>query len=520
MAEPQFPPSVDAASAAQAIKAFEAALGADAVFFDDLDRDAYRDKFAIDDAKHIPLGAIAPSKAEEVQAAVRIANDYKIPLWPISRGKNLGYGASAPQLSGSVVLDLSRMRKIEIDEENGVALLEPGVGFYDLYDYLQANKIKLWMSVPGNSWGSVVGNALDRGVGYTTYGDHAAQIHGLEVVLPDGELVRTGMGAMEGSPNWNIHPYGFGPGWDQMFCQSNFGVVTKMGLWMMPEPESVYGLDMEFPEENDLEWVVDLLAKFRREKLVQQAPSIGSWLRGAAVLTTRSEWQADKGPLTDATVAAIRERFNIGWWSANIRFYGYEGVNAAAAKTVKDAFNGRKLQSIKETAWRQGEPLEKSAWVGVPITFPLQNANWHGGRGGHVGYSPALPANGRRALDQFKRTKALYDEYGLDYHGSFALGERHITNVNQVLFDKDNPDMMGRVDGFFRALVADAWKQGYGEYRTHLDYMDLVASTFDFNDHALLRLNEKVKNAIDPNGVIAPGKSGIWPARLAGERKQ
>ena len=518
MAEPQYPPGVDAASAARAMKAFEAALGPDAVFFDALDRDAYRDKFAIDDAKHIPLGAIAPATTEEVQAAVRVANEYKIPLWPISRGKNLGYGASAPQLSGSVVLDLSRMRKIEIDEENGVALLEPGVGFYDLYDYLQANNIKLWMSVPGNSWGSVVGNALDRGVGYTTYGDHAAQIHGLEVVLPDGELVRTGMGAMKGSPNWVIHPYGFGPGWDQMFCQSNFGVVTKMGLWLMPEPESVYGLDMEFPEENDLEWVVDILAKFRREKLVQQAPSIGSWLRGAAVLTTRGEWQEDKGPLTDATVSAIRERFNIGWWSASIRFYGYADVNAAAARIVKEAFNGRKLQSIRETSWRQGEPLEKSAWVGVPVTFPLQNANWHGGRGGHVGYSPALPANGKRALDQFKRTKALYDEYGLDYHGSFALAERHITNVNQVLFDKDNPDMMIRVDGFFRALVADAHTQGYGEYRTHLDYMDLVASTFDFNDHALLRLNEKVKNALDPNGVIAPGKSGIWPARYAAQR--
>jgi 4-cresol dehydrogenase (hydroxylating) len=78
--------------------------------------------------------------------------------------------------------------------------------------------------------------------------------------------------------------------------------------------------------------------------------------------------------------------------------------------------------------------------------------------------------------------------------------------------------MMMRVDGFFRALVADARGQGYGEYRTHLDYMDLVASTFDFNDHALLRLNEKVKNALDPNGVIAPGKSGIWPTRYAAQR--
>ncbi len=121
------------------------------------------------------------------------------------------------------------MKKIELDEENGTVLLEPGVGFFDLYDYIQERKIPLWLSVPGNSWGSVAGNALDRGVGYTPYGDHSMQICGLEVVMPTGEVIRTGMGAMKGSPNWLLYRNGYGPGWDQMFVQSNFGIVTKMG---------------------------------------------------------------------------------------------------------------------------------------------------------------------------------------------------------------------------------------------------------------------------------------------------
>jgi hypothetical protein len=62
----------------------------------------------------------------------------------------------------------------------------------------------------------------------------------------------------------------------------------------------------------------------------------------------------------------------------------------------------------------------------------------------------------------------------MDYQGSFAFGERHLVNVNAMLFNKDDPAMMGRIDPFFRQLVADAKAQGYGEYRTHLDYMDLV----------------------------------------------
>ncbi|WP_244917308.1 FAD-binding oxidoreductase [Sphingobium xenophagum] len=145
------------------IAAFAAIVGKDNVFFDEADQLAYQDKFAIDDALHHPAGAVAPTTVEQVQAIVRVASERGLSLWPISRGKNLGYGGSAPLLAGSVVLDMSRMKKIDYDEANGTVLLEPGVGFYDLYDFLKSRGMKHWLSVPGNSWGSVVGNALDRG---------------------------------------------------------------------------------------------------------------------------------------------------------------------------------------------------------------------------------------------------------------------------------------------------------------------------------------------------------------------
>jgi 4-cresol dehydrogenase (hydroxylating) len=512
------PPGMSAAQLDSALKAMEGIVGRDWVLATDLDRDTYLDHFAVDESAHAPSAAVAPLTVQEVQQILRAANAHKLPLWPISRGKNFGYGGAAPLLKGSVVLDLSRMKKIEFDAENGTALLEPGVGFYDLYDYIQKHKLPYWVSTPGNSWGSVVGNALDRGVGYTTYGEHTAKICGMEVVLPTGELMRTGMGAMDGSPNWNLYRYGFGPAWDQMFVQSNYGVVTKAGIWLMPAPESMVGLDIELDQVDDLGWAVDLIAAIRRDGLLQQAPSIGSWLRGAAVLTTRKEWYDKPGALPDDVIAAIRKRFGIGWWSISLRFYGYEAVNEAAAGVVKQQFAKKTAQPFKVTRWKQGMPLEPTPFQGFPVTFPLQNAAWHGGRGGHVGYSPVLPANGRAAMDQFRRTYARYQEFGMDYHGSFAMGERAITNVNQVLFNKDDGEMMGRVDRFFRALVADATEKRYGEYRTHIDYMDLVASSYDFNDHALRRVNEVVKDALDPNGILAPGKSGIWPQRYRGLR--
>ncbi len=496
-----------------AFRAFAAAIGRDNVMTSEDDRIAYSDHFAGDEEKHRPSGAIAPASAEEVREVVRIAGRYKVPLWPISRGKNFGYGGSAPVIKGAVVLDLSRMKKIEVDAENGTVLVEPGVGFFDLYDYLQANKIPLWLSVPGNSWGSVAGNALDRGVGYTSYGDHAARICGLEVVLADGDIVRTGMGAMAGSKTWNLYRNGFGPGWDTMFCQSNFGVVTKLGLWLMPEPEAVTGYDYEFDKPDDLGWAIDTIMPLRRDGLIQQSPSIGNWLRSAAVMTTREQWTKEKGPLDDKVVTAIRDKFKIGWWSVQVRFYGHQDVVDASMRVLDRAFDKKPILSKKPASWKRGHPPEGSPVTGVPVTFPLANANWHGGRGGHLGYSPVLPPRGSLAMDQFKRTYALYQKYGMDYHASFAMSERSLVNVNQLLYDKDNADMMSRVDAMFRALVADASAHHYGEYRTHIDYMDLVAGSYDFNDQALLRLNNKVKAALDPHGVIAPGKSGIWGKR-------
>ena len=520
MADLVFPPGLDAAKLAAAKRAFAAAVGTANIFFDELDRDSYADKFAVDDAHHQPLGAVAPQTVEEIQAIVRIAGQYRLPLWPISRGKNLGYGGSAPMLSGSVVLDLSRMKKIELDEENGTVLLEPGVGFYDLYDFLKSRGLKYWLSVPGNSWGSVVGNALDRGVGYTPYGDHTSKICGMEVVLADASLVRTGMGALANSPTWQLYRYGFGPAWDQMFVQSNFGIVTKMGLWLMPEPESMMGMDVEFDSPEDLGPLIDTLGPLRREGLLQQSPTIGNWLRAAAILTTRGEWTDKPGALSDDVIAAIRKKFGMGWWGVSLRLYGREGVNKAAYAILEQAMSALKPMSLKSATWLRGQPIEPTGWTGTPLTFPMQNANWHGGRGGHIGFSPILPQSGARALEQFHRTYARYKEFGMDYQASFAFGERHLINVNAVLLNKDDAEMMKRIDPFLRTLVADSKARGYGEYRTHLDYMNTVAATYDFNGHALHKLNEKVKTALDPAGIIAPGKNGIWPAALAGRRSK
>jgi 4-cresol dehydrogenase (hydroxylating) len=116
------------------------------------------------------------------------------------------YGGSSCVVEDSVVLDLHRMNKIiELNEEYGFAIVEPGVSFVDLYEEIQQNGLNLWPSPPAIGWGSVIGNTLDRGFGYTSNGVHTESQCGMEVVLPNGDLLRTGMGAMADNSTFALY---------------------------------------------------------------------------------------------------------------------------------------------------------------------------------------------------------------------------------------------------------------------------------------------------------------------------
>ena len=512
------PPNVSEKQFQKALDAFAGVVGRQWVLATEEDRYTYMDIYAPGDAdKHTPSAAVGPQSAEEVQAIVRLANEYKVPLWPISRGKNLGYGAAAPVMPGTVVLDLGRMKRIiEVNERYGYCLIEPGVGFFDLFAYIQENKIPLWMSVPANAWGSVVGNALERGYGYTPYGENTKNICGMEIVLPNGEMIRTGTGAMSNSPNWHLFKYGFGPSWDQVFVQSNYGVVTKMGMWLMPEPEATLGLNMQLPDPDDIGWAVDALQPLRMNGVLQQSPSIGNSLRVVATQTPRSQWYDGDGALPDDVLRAILDKYNLGWWGVNLRLLRLRRSQRSPRQNHQSRLRETHQAGIRsrEVASRRSHrEFRRRRSQHQPA---LQIINWRGGRGGHLGFSPVLPASSEHVLKQFHSTKKRYEEIGVDYYGSFTLFERYTTNVNMMIYDRDDAALTTKVRNLFTVLVADAAKEGYSEYRTHISFMDDVALSFDYNNHALLRLNEAVKDALDPNGILAPGKQGIWPKAFRG----
>lgn len=143
----------------------------------------------------------------------------------------------------------------------------------------------------------MLGNAVERGVGYTPYGDHYMMHCGMEIVLPNGELIRTGMGALpspnadpnapphEQEPNscWQLFNYGFGPYNDGSFTQSSLGIVVKMGIWLMVNPGGYQSYLVTLPRDEDLHQAVEIIRPLRVAMVLQNVPTLRHILLDAAV---------------------------------------------------------------------------------------------------------------------------------------------------------------------------------------------------------------------------------------------
>ncbi len=163
------PAGVSEHDVARAIDAFVDVLGADAVITDADALLEFRDPYAYKKSDEWDAAAaVCPTTTEQVQAVVRIANEHGIPLWTIGQGRNNTYGGPAPRVRGSVIVNLREMNRVlEVDEELCYAVVQPGVRWFDLHDALEAAGGRCWPSIPDLGWGSVVGNTLEYGRGYT-----------------------------------------------------------------------------------------------------------------------------------------------------------------------------------------------------------------------------------------------------------------------------------------------------------------------------------------------------------------
>ncbi len=223
-------------------------------------------------------------------------------------------------------------------------MVEPGVSYFDLYRYVQERGLKVLLDLPDPGWGSPVGNSLDHGVGYSTgeMRDHFGSHCGMEVVLPNGELIRTGMGAAPNAKTWQDYRYGAGPYVDGMFSQSNFGVVTKMGFWLNPLPDAYLMGTVTVPKHQDMIPLVDILNYLENSGITNGMPQLGSPVYGRQFAPPDPElgpMMSKPGGATPAELEEYAARKGRGYWSCGLQFYGPEKVIAAQWEYAREKFS-------------------------------------------------------------------------------------------------------------------------------------------------------------------------------------
>jgi glycolate oxidase len=181
---------------------FDAVLPADRILAGDANDDYTHDE-ALGGVPQEPIAVLLPGTTDEVASILRVCNEHMIPV--TARGSGTGLSGAAIPVAGGVVVSFERMKRIEIDEENQVAIVEPGVTLAEL-DEITAKHSLTYPVYPGEYSASLGGNVATNagGMRAVKYGVTRHQVLGLEAVLPTGEVIRTGGKFVKGSTGYDL----------------------------------------------------------------------------------------------------------------------------------------------------------------------------------------------------------------------------------------------------------------------------------------------------------------------------
>jgi 4-cresol dehydrogenase (hydroxylating) len=430
-------------------------------------------------------------------------------------------------------------RVLAFNERLGYVTVEPGVTQRQLYNFLKHQGSRLWIDATGSSPDcSLIGNVMERGFGHTPYGDHVAHVCGLEVVLPNGEVIETGSARFEGSQSAAVNKWGLGPNLDGLFSQSNLGVVTRMTVWLMPEPDYFEAFFFRSEDPGGLPGVIDVLRELRLRDILRSSIHIGNDYKVLNGLQ-QYPWEETGGktPLTPDLMAAFRKKLTFGFWNASGGLYGTRGQVSEAKRLVRKALrqqNG-KLRFLNEKNLRYARRFAKPfsllmRWDvtrtieivepviglmrGIPTEQALSSVYWRKrmaipadrnpdrDRCGLLWYAPVAPADGRTVAGLSDLASRVLLQFGFEPMISLTLlVPRAVYAVISITYDREIPGEDERAMACYSELARRCSEQGFYPYR-----LGIHSTPSDYESAVYQRFVAQLKELWDPNGVLAPGR--------------
>jgi len=425
---------------------------------------------------------VRPKTADEVRSLVLLANERNIAITPVVAGYNVA-GLAIPR-DGGIVLDLTRMDAIvELDREAMYVVVEPGVTFQQLKTFLDAEAPELVYTYPfAPPFTSVMMNALLDGLNNLSmpHGAMGKWVNGLEAVLADGDVVRTGSGGVVG--RWfSRAPV---PDFSGLFVstQGTTGVVTRIALQLQPNPPHRRRW-LAFAD--DLESAYAVMRALARTGSFDDC-GLMTWPAAKQLFgATRDLQKADDEPfaylmidITGASEAELGARVELG-------------KQLLTENGIEQRFDSDDVARLVPALTKMAELPTTLDFL---LDFPGGGLTWVGS------YGP-----GDRWVEGAKAGLELLTEHGFPpFLVSRPMDGGHFYVLRFVAnFDKGDHDEVERVRTVMGKLADAVLDHEYVPYKPSADAAGRI---LDRADPGFVRMLERVRDAFDPDRRMNPGR--------------
>jgi glycolate oxidase len=453
------------------IQELAAIVGADNILTEKQDLICY--SYDATQMEFLPDAVVHPANAGEVSAVLRLANRCGFPVFP--RGAGSGFtGGSLPK-AGGVVLVVTRMDRIlRVDTENLIAEVEPGV----VTEQFQQAVEKLGLFYPPDpaslKFSTLGGNVAENAGGprCVKYGVTRDFVMGLEVVLPTGEIIRTGGETYKAVVGYDM---------TRLLCGSEgtLGVITKIIFKLLPLPEAKKTMLTIFDS-------------------IDGAAKAVSTIIGAKIIPTTLEF------MDYATLQCVEKRFSLGIPAEGravllIEVDGDRDLIDKQASRIHELI--KPLGLVQFRAARDNAESEELWRVRRLVSPSLRDIN-------PTKYNEDIVVPRSKVPDVIRTIEKIQQKYDIPIVNFGHAGDGNI-HVN-IMIDKDIPGMEEKAheairEVFQAALDLNGTMSGeHGVGLSKAPYIELELSPEQ------IAAMKAVKHALDPSNILNPGKMFPW----------
>ncbi len=415
-----------------------------------------------------PLAVVFPTSTDDVSTIVRLCAQQHVPL--VARGGGTGLSGGANASDGCIVVVMTAMdRIIEIDHDNLLVVTQPGVITADLERAVEAEGL-LYPPDPASHETSCIGGNLAENAGglrCVKYGVTRDYVLGLEVILADGEVIRTGGRNIKDVMGYDLTRLLVG-------SEGTLGIITEATLRLRPMPAPKSTLLAFFPS-------------------VGHAGDAVSRMTGAGLIPVTLEL------LDRYVIGAVESALHLGLdRTAGAMLMIESDAGGTAAETELETASAACAAAGASSQQRAADATEADA-----LREARRKAHWSMEQAG-AARTEDISVPRSRAADLMAAIARVSDRHGMEIgvFGHAGDGNFHPTYVT----DTEDPAAKQRIDAVRADLYAEVLTLGgtiSGEHGTGLSKRDFLEQQVGPRGLAVMRA---IKDALDPEGILNPGK--------------